>query len=95
MGNLYTVDLIIFTDFSNAMESDSLDDTINYGEAVGIIKDEMKIESQLLEHVAGRIIRHLQEKWDSKISGIDLRIAKQTPPITNADIESCAVHITI
>lgn len=94
VGNLYRVDLSITTDFSEAMETDELTDTISYADAAEIIKEEMLIPSKLLEHVGGRIVKHLQKIWGNKIQGIDLRISKLTPPI-NMDIESCSVHIII
>ena len=94
VGNLYRVDLTITTDFSEAINTDELSDTISYAEAAEIVKEEMLVPSQLLEHVAGRIVRHLQSRWGEKIQGIDLRISKLTPPIS-MDIESCSVHIII
>lgn len=94
VGNLYTVDLIITTDFQDAMQSDKLDDTISYADAAEVIRQEMLVPSQLLEHVGGRIIKHLQQNWGDKIKGIDLRIAKLSPPI-EMDIESCAVHVIL
>lgn len=94
VGNLYTVDLIIDTDFQDAMHSDKLGDTISYADAAEVIRQEMLIPSQLLEHVGGRIIKHLQHNWGDKIKGIDLRIAKLSPPI-EMDIDSCSIHIII
>lgn len=95
MGNLYSIDLTIYTDFSRALISDNLEDTISYADAVNICKEEMKIESKLIEHVAGRIIKRIQNQWGENVSGIDIRIAKHTPPIENSELEYCAVHIII
>ena len=92
VGNLYSVNLSITTDFSKAMSSANIVDTINYAEAAEIIKEEMLIPSQLLEHVAGRIVKHLQDRWGKQILGLDLKISKLSPPI-NLDIESCSVHV--
>lgn len=94
VGNSYSIDLTITTDFSAAMVSDNLEDTISYAEAAEIIKTEMLIPSQLLEHVAGRIITHLQARWGNKIQGIDLKISKLSPPV-GLDIESCSIHIIV
>lgn len=92
VGNLYSVNLSIATDFSEAMQTDRLGDTISYAEVAEIVKEEMLIPSQLLEHVGGRIIKHLEERWSGKIKGIDLKISKLSPPI-EMDIESCSIHI--
>lgn len=94
VGNLYSVELSVKTDFSQAMLSDALDDTISYAEAAEIVKEEMMIPSKLLEHVGGRIVKHLQDRWGDKVKGIDLKIAKLSPPI-EMDIESCSIHIII
>ena len=94
VGNTYSIDISITTDLSKAMYSDNIEDTINYAEVAEIIKEEMNIPSQLLEHVAGRIISHLQHHWGNKILGIDLKILKLSPPIS-LDIESCSVHVII
>jgi len=94
VGNLYSIDLTITTDYSQAMVSDNLEDTISYADAAEIVKEEMLIPSQLLEHVAGRIIRHLQSRWGDRIQGIDLEIKKLSPPIS-MDIEFCGVHVIV
>jgi len=54
----------------------------------------MKTPSKLLEHVGGRICEALRKRFGSRLQGIDLRIAKLSPPIC-ADIEACAVHIVV
>ncbi len=94
VGNLYSIDLSLTTDFSKAMDNDSLDDTISYADVAETVKQEMEIPSQLLEHVGGRIVKHLKEKWGNKIECIDLRIAKLSPPI-GLDIENCSVRIIV
>lgn len=92
VGNMYKIDCILTTDFSAAMKSDRLEDTISYAEAVEIIQNEMNTPSQLLEHVGGRIIDALQNRFGHRLLKTDLRIAKLSPPI-NADIKACAIHI--
>ena len=94
VGNLYSIDLSLTTDFSKAMGNDSLDDTISYADVAETVKQEMEIPSQLLEHVGGRIVKHLKKKWGNKIECIDLRIAKLSPPI-GLDIENCSVRIIV
>jgi len=92
VGNLYQIDCILTTDFSQAMTTDHLDDTISYADVVDVIQQEMKIPSQLLEHAGGRICRALRQHFGSRLQGIDLRIAKLSPPMC-ADIQACAIHI--
>ncbi len=80
IGSYYILNLEIHTDLWIAAESDDLNDTISYAEINEIIHDEMKINSKLLEHVAGRIITKIREKFD-QISYIKLRITKTSPPM--------------
>ena len=82
-GNDFVVNLRFETDFSAAMKSDDVNDTLNYAEAYDIVKAEMMITSKLLEHVAGRIYRKLKDKFpDARI--VELRVAKKRPPVEGA-----------
>lgn len=80
IGTYYIVNAEIHTDLWNAAESDDLNDTISYADINEIIHDEMKINSKLLEHVAGRIIAKINEKFN-QISYIKLKITKTSPPM--------------
>ncbi|WP_144283046.1 dihydroneopterin aldolase [Chryseobacterium echinoideorum] len=80
IGTYYILNLEIHTDLWIAAESDDLNDTISYAEINEIIHEEMKINSKLLEHVAGRIIAKIREKFD-QISYIKLKITKTSPPM--------------
>lgn len=91
VGNKYSIDVTLTVDISRAMESDDLNDTVNYAAVVWLIQEEMAKSSQLLEHVAGRIVNHLHQCWD-QIQAVDLRIAKLSPPI-EADVAQCAVRV--
>lgn len=91
VGNLYCIDLTVQADLTKAMDTDRLEDTLNYATAVQIIREEMTIPSALLEHVAGRIISRLAATWPEALQA-DLRIAKEAPPV-GTEVESCAVRI--
>ncbi|SMP16338.1 dihydroneopterin aldolase [Chryseobacterium profundimaris] len=80
IGTYYILNLEIHTDLWKAAESDDLNDTISYADINEIIHNEMKIKSKLLEHVAGRIISKIQEKF-SEISYVRLKITKTAPPM--------------
>ncbi|MFC0426767.1 dihydroneopterin aldolase [Chryseobacterium scophthalmum] len=80
IGTYYILNTEIHTDLWDAAISDNLNDTISYADINEIIHDEMKIQSKLLEHVAGRIITKINEKF-SQISYIKLRITKTSPPM--------------
>ena len=92
VGNNYRIDLKVCLDLSKAIESDNMDDTINYSEMFNLVKEEMKISSHLLEHVAGRIIRKIKQNYPN-ISKITIRLAKIKPPI-EGEIQEAAVIIS-
>ena len=80
IGTYYILNAEIHTDLWKASVSDDLNDTISYADINEIIHNEMKIQSKLLEHVAGRIIAKINEKFN-QISYIKLRITKTSPPM--------------
>lgn len=88
VGNAFEVTLRLDVPASDAaMDSDNLGDTINYAEAVDIIKAEMAIPSKLIEHVAGRIRRRLEARFPGQIAAGELTVAKLAPPIP-AELQS-------
>jgi dihydroneopterin aldolase len=91
IGNTYTIDLKLHTDFRPAIQTDDLKDTINYASVYEIVKEEMEIPSNLLEHVAGRIINHIEHSFPA-VTAIEIRLSKQNPPVSG-DIKEAAVYI--
>jgi dihydroneopterin aldolase len=91
VGNTYTVDLKIYFDFREAMRTDDLTHTIHYASVYEIVKQEMAVPSQLIEHVAGRILKHLRDVFP-QIEVIEIRLAKKNPPF-GGDIREAAVGI--
>ena len=80
VGGWFTVSLRLRYDFSAAMESDSLSDTLDYGAVAEVVKREMQTPSNLLEHVADRINRALFASFPG-IEEIHLRLTKEAPPL--------------
>ena len=91
VGNIYTIDLRFELDIWKAVETDCLNDTVNYASVYAIVKEEMTIPSNLIEHVAHRIIRHIRTDFP-QIKAIEIRLAKQNPPF-GGDIREVAVVI--
>lgn len=75
-----------------AMADDSIEDTINYADIVGIIKQVMSRPSSLIENVAWRIMNELRTAFPQIIGGY-LRIAKLKPPIPSSSLGSTAVTL--
>lgn len=61
-GSWFLVDISFHCEIMKAMESDSIEDTVNYEEIYTIVKEEMRISSKLIEQVAGRIHRRILQE---------------------------------
>lgn len=79
-GNLFLVDFRGETDIRKAVENDRLEDTVNYGEIYEVVRQEMEVASDLLEHVAGKIVRAVSDKFPEFVR-FSVRVSKQMPPV--------------
>jgi dihydroneopterin aldolase len=91
IGNYFYVDVAAEADLGKAIETDCLDDTINYQQIYDIVKREMETPSRLLEHVTGRIIKALYAEVPG-ITRLSVKISKQNPPL-GGKTESAAFQI--
>ncbi|MET3035432.1 dihydroneopterin aldolase [Chryseobacterium sp. NRRL B-14859] len=80
IGTYYILNAELHTDLWKAAESDDLNDTISYADINDILHQEMKVKSKLLEHVAGRIISKIHDRFP-QIDYIKLKITKTSPPM--------------
>ena len=80
VGNNFVVDFRGEVDMAAAMESDNLDDAVNYALIYNVVAQEMARPSDLLEHVAGRIMKKLAAQFPQFIS-FSVRVSKQRPPV--------------
>lgn len=79
-GNSFTVDFRGEMDLYDAAETDNLNDTVNYGEIYDIVAEEMSIPSELLENVAGRIVKAIEVRYPQFVS-FSIRVSKKKPPV--------------
>ena len=79
-GNLFLVDFRGELDMRKAAESDNLEDTVNYGLVYDLVKEEMSVPSDLLENVAGRIVRRIAERFPEFVR-FSVRVSKRRPPV--------------
>ena len=91
IGNHYTIDLEIQLDLSKASQTDNLNDTVSYADIYAVVKNEMAIPSQLLEHVAGRIKRKVKSVFPD-IKDIKVRLSKHNPPV-GGEVERATIVI--
>ena len=91
VGGDFVVTLRIGYPWQQAMTTDDVADTLDYAAVYTLVKTEMGQPSQLLEHVAGRIVKTLFQQFPA-ITSIDLWLTKMTPPM-GADGEGAGVEL--
>lgn len=81
VGAEYVVSIRLkLSDMKNIIFSDDISNTVNYAEVHNMVQNEMNVSSQLLEHVAGRIIKRLFSDFPL-ISEAEVEISKIAPPM--------------
>ena len=93
-GNRFVVDLVLEADISRAVCTDNLDDTVNYAEVYEVVRREMVVPSQLLEHVCGRIATALLDAF-APLQRVRVSVTKRNPPIEGAGSCESAVVLTL
>lgn len=91
VGATFRVDLQVGWPRTEALRSDRLSDTVSYADLYEIVKREMKVPSQLIEHVAGRIAQAIANDYPD-YRWLRLKITKLNPPI-GADCEGASIEI--
>ena len=90
IGGNYLTDVSIEANLSKPSLSDRLNDTIDYVTVYEIVKKEMAIRSNLIEHVAKRILDKLKKKFP-KTGPIEVKVTKLNPPVEGEVEKVCAV----
>ena len=75
------------------MATDELEGTISYADIYEVVKREMAVPSQLLEHVAGRICTAIFNTFPAA-TRIQLDIIKENPPM-GADCRGAGIAIDV
>lgn len=90
-GTEFIVDLVLKVDLQKPGKSDDLKDTINYAEATAIVQEQMEIRSELIEHVAQRILDALKAAFP-QLEGCEITLTKLNAPM-EGQIGSVAVQM--
>lgn len=80
IGTYFILNVEIHADLWKAVGTDDLNDTVNYAKVNGIIHEEMKIPSKLMENVCGRILKNIKLAFP-QISFIKIKMTKTSPPM--------------
>ena len=92
VGNHFLVDVTIETDTDKAGKSDELRDTLNYQTAYLVVKREMETTSNLLEHIATRILDALYNELSGIIKA-SVKVSKLNP-VMGGRIGRVSVELT-
>ena len=79
-GNTFLVNISLQMPVPEGCMSDRLDDTLNYQTIYDIVRDEMLVPSELLEHLVWRIRARLLAECPV-ISHLTVRVSKKNPPL--------------
>lgn len=79
VGNWFEVSISI-TVPCQAVKSDNIEHTVSYAVIADIIRRQMAVPSNLIEHVAGRISEAIRNEFP-EITHESITITKLTPPI--------------
>jgi len=91
VGGDYSLSLKMECQVERSMTTDSVDDTVDYGQVAQLASQEMAEPSLLLERVAYRIAHRLLQNF-AHISAVEVRLSKLAPPL-QADCDSATVEI--
>lgn len=91
IGSAYRVDLSVRADLKVPAVSDKLEQTVDYVQLNNIVKQEMAIRSNLLEHVAKRIGDRIFLEMP-QVDTVEVEVAKINPPL-GGDVESVSVRL--
>lgn len=91
IGQRYTVDVKIETDFSDASKSDKLTDTIDYVVINKMVENQMKIRHHLIETAGQLIVNEIKNNYNN-IKMIYVKVIKHCPPISG-NVDNVAIIV--
>ena len=93
VGGDFLLNLRVGYPIEKSMESDEVEDTLNYAALFDLVRQEMNKPSQLLEHVAGRIVKAIMETFPA-VTSVDLELTKLNPPM-GADSDGAGIFLKV
>lgn len=80
LGGQYIVDIWLKTNLKEAAQRDKLNKTIDYEDIYQLVKEEMEVKANLIEHLCHRILRRIFVLYRS-IDWMKVRVSKLNPPL--------------
>ena len=90
IGGDYRTDVWIMLKDNYSIETDELDQTVDYGEVSEIVCDEMKKRSKLIESVCERIVNKVLF-ISSNIRWVEVRVCKITVSYTHLTLPTTVI----
>ena len=92
LGQLFSLDIFLWTDFEKCTENDDIKKTVDYSKLVETLKDQsMKIYCFTIEKYSDKIIEIINKNF--KLTKIKIILTKCNPPITGFDGKVSIVRI--
>ncbi len=92
VGNRFRVDVAIETEAGEAAQTDDLRKSVNYLTVYEIVRGQMEITSNILEHVALRIADAIREQFPAT-DRVTVKVSKLAPPL-GGKIERVSVTLS-
>jgi len=92
LGQLFSLDIFLWTDFDMCTSNDDINKTIDYSKLVEILKDQSKkIYCFTIEKYSNAILEIINQEF--KLSKIKIILTKCNPPITGFDGKVSIIRI--
>jgi len=92
LGQLFSLDIFLWTDFENCTLNDDIKKTVDYSKLVQILKDQSKkIYCFTIEKYSNAILEIIVQQF--KLSKVQIILTKCNPPITGFDGKVSIVRI--
>ena len=93
LGQLFNLDIFLWTDFENCTLNDDINSTVDYSKLVKILKDQSKkICCFTIEKYSNEILRIIDEEF--QLCRIKIKLTKCNPPIIGFDGEVSIVRFS-
>ena len=92
LGQLFSLDIFLWTDFENCTANDDIKKTVDYSKLVEILKNQSKkVYCFTIQKFSNKILEIIDEEF--KLSKIKIILTKCNPPITGFDGKVAIVRI--
>jgi dihydroneopterin aldolase len=92
IGTHFRVDLYMEVETTEAQKTDDLEKTLDYQSVFLLVKEEMQQSSNLIEHVARRILDRIFSEFP-EVESAKLKVYKLNPPV-GGEVDSVSILLS-